>query len=130
MKFALLLSSRNRLPNTTIETAYNGIKRAVEGEGHSIMAMDAALTGNGSVETLDEAGNFAKFLRDNVGKYDGVILSLINFSEESTAALALSECKTPILLHAVSDEVGKMSIETRKDAYCGKLAFMSVFNTV
>lgn len=128
MRFALLLASRNNLPSATVETARNGVKQAVEKEGHSILEMDSSLTRNGSVETLQEAKNFAKFLQLSEGEYDGVIVSVLNFGEESAAAFALSGCKTPILLHAISDEIGKMGITTRRDAYCGKLAFMAVFN--
>jgi L-fucose isomerase-like protein len=56
-----------------------------------------------------------------------VILCLPNFGDETGAVSALQDCGVPILVHAYPDEMDKMGMETRRDAFCGKFSVMDVF---
>jgi L-fucose isomerase-like protein len=89
--------------------------------------MDASETRYGAVETVAEGEKYARFLKDNAGKYDGIIVSLPNFGDENGAVAALKDSGAPILIQAYPDELDKMSPETRRDAFCGKLSIMDVF---
>jgi len=79
------------------------------------------------VETREEALRYAAFLRENHGKFDGVILCLPNFGDETGALVALGEAGVPILIQAYPDELDKMAPESRRDAFCGKFSVMDVF---
>ena len=127
MKFALLFAARNTMPSETIHEHYLKIKTTVEKDGHELITMDSALTRNGGVETIEEAHNFAKFFRDNEGIIDGVIVTAMNFTEESATMIALRDCKVPILLNALADEMDKLDYYNCKAAFCGRLALMAMF---
>jgi L-fucose isomerase-like protein len=89
--------------------------------------MDAGTTPHGAVETADDGRKYARFLEQNRGKFDGVILCLPNFGDETGAVEALQSVVVPILVHAYPDELEKMSPDQRRDAFCGKLSIMDVF---
>ena len=65
--------------------------------GHDTLLLDREATRNGAVETPEEGAIYAEFLRENRGKYGGIILSLPNFGDENGAVAALKEADVPIL---------------------------------
>jgi L-fucose isomerase-like protein len=79
------------------------------------------------VETPQEGEIYANFLRANRGKFDGVIVCLPNFGDETGAVAALQEAGVPILIQAYPDEYERMSPALRRDAFCGKISIMDVF---
>ena len=89
--------------------------------------MEAEATRYGAVETPAEGEKYRKFLEAHRGQYDGVILCLPNFGDETGAVAALKEAGTPILIQAYPDEMDKMAPEVRRDAFCGKFSIMDVF---
>lgn len=125
MKFAVLFAARNKLPKEKIDCQRALIRAAAERQGHSIVTLDPSQTSNGGVETIEEAHAFAKLLRDNDGHIDGVIVAAMNFTEESATMIALRDCKTPILLNAIADEMGKLDYYNNRAAFCGRLALMA-----
>ncbi len=89
--------------------------------------VDESITKFGAVEGSGEGLKYAQFLKENRGKYDGVILCLPNFGDETGAIAALQDCGVPILIQAYPDELGKMGFADRRDAFCGKFSVMDVF---
>lgn len=73
---------------------------------------DVNMTKYGAVESRQDGQAYAKWLKMNEGKYDGVILSLPNFGDENGAIAALEECGVPILIQAYPDEIGKWILNT------------------
>ena len=90
--------------------------------------MDESATRYGAVETPEEGAGYARFLRNHAGEYDGVILSLPNFGDETGAVAALKDAGVPIMIQAYPDEMDKMGPALRRDAFCGKLSVMDVFH--
>jgi L-fucose isomerase-like protein len=127
MKFALFFGNRGFFPGELIESAREEVKEAVEKQGHEVLILPAELTRYGAVETSKEGRTYANFLKENEGRFDGVILSLPNFGDENGAIAALKDCGVPILIQAYPDEIGKMDFSHRRDAYCGKFSIMDVF---
>jgi L-fucose isomerase-like protein len=89
--------------------------------------MDNSLTRFGAVESPEEGRKYARFLDDNRGKFDGVILCLPNFGDETGAVSALQDAGVPIFILAYPDELDKMDFKHRRDAFCGKFSIMDVF---
>lgn len=87
-----------------------------------ILPEDATPTG--VVETAEDGKKCAKLFRDNAEKIDGIIVSLPNFSDEIGIITAISESKlnVPILVQACDDDVDKVDLKHRRDAFCGKLS--------
>jgi L-fucose isomerase-like protein len=79
------------------------------------------------VETPAEGRKFASFLKENQGKFEGVILCLPNFGDETGAVAALQDAGVPILVQAYPDTLDRMAPEVRRDSFCGKFSIMDVF---
>jgi len=125
--FALFFGNRGFFPASLIAEAREELPRLLKKWGHDVLMLEAEATRYGAVETSREGEVYANFLRQNRGKYGGVILCLPNFGDETGAVAALAEAGVPILIHAYPDDLDKMAPEVRRDAFCGKISVMDVF---
>jgi len=127
MTFALYFGNRGFFPGELIASARDEMTKAVTDAGYEYILMDEVLTKYGAIETIEDGKKYAAFLKENEGKFDGVILCLPNFGDENGAIAALRDCGVPILIQAYPDEIGKMDFSLRRDAFCGKFSIMDVF---
>jgi L-fucose isomerase-like protein len=125
--FALYFGNRGFFPEKLISGARQELTAALSGMGYGALLMDESLTRYGAIEGVDDGIQYARFLKANQGRYDGVILCLPNFGDETGAIAALQECGVPIFIHAYPDELDKMGFADRRDAFCGKFSVMDVF---
>ena len=128
MTYALYYGNRGFFPASLIAEAREEMPRALKAQGHEVLQMEADATRYGAVETPEEGRRYAEFLARNRGRYDGVILCLPNFGDETGAVAALREAGVPILVQAYPDEMDKMAPANRRDSFCGKLSVMDVFH--
>lgn len=128
MKFALYFGNRGFFPETLIAGAREEVSAAVTACGYEFLMPPLEMTRYGAVETREEGYEYAKWLKSHEGEYDGVIMSLPNFSDENGAVAALRDAGKPILIQAYPDEIGKMDFAHRRDSYCGKFSIEDVFN--
>jgi len=126
--FALFIGNRGFFPASLLAEARDELPRVLRELGHEVLMLSADATRHGAVETPREGEVYANFLRENRGKFGGVILSLPNFGDETGAIAALREAGVPILIHGYPDTMGKMAPAVRRDAFCGKLSIMDVFH--
>ena len=126
-RFALFFGNRGFFPAELIMKAREEISSVLKKLGHEVLMMEASATRHGAVSNKEDAVKYAKFLKSNEGKYDGVILTLPNFGDESSAVEALRAAGVPIFIHGYPDELNKMSPEFRRDSFCGKFSVMDVF---
>lgn len=125
--FALFFGNRGFFPASLIAEARETLPRVLGSLGHKTLMLEAEATRYGAVETTREGQVYAEFLRQHQGEFDGVILCLPNFGDETGAVAALKDANVPILVQAYPDELDKMSPALRRDAYCGKLSIGDVF---
>jgi len=125
--FALFFGTRGFFPASLIAGARKELPQRLKKWGHDVLMMDEKATRYGAVETTREGQVYANFLKRNQGKFNGVILSLPNFGDETGAVQALKEAEVPILIQAYPDEMDKMDPAHRRDAFCGKFSVMDVF---
>lgn len=125
--FALYFANRGFFPERLIAGAREEMTQAVTQAGYHYIMMESGETRNGAIETAEEGRKFAKFLEENKGKFDGVILSLPNFGDENGAVPAMLDANVPVLIQAYPDEIGKMDFDSRRDSYCGKFSIMDMF---
>jgi L-fucose isomerase-like protein len=81
-------------------------------------------TPNGAIETLKDAKICADLFNKNSKKIDGIIVILPNFGDELGVVntLKLSGLKVPVLVQACNDDINKVDIYGRRDAFCGKIS--------
>jgi L-fucose isomerase-like protein len=125
--FALFFGNRGFFPASLIAAARTEVTSVLTEWGYGVLALDAECTRHGAVETWREGEIYANFLRENRGRYDGVILVLPNFGDETGAVTALKDAGVPILVQAYPDDLNKMAPALRRDAFCGKISVMDMF---
>ncbi|MBN2355190.1 hypothetical protein JXO59_03705 [candidate division KSB1 bacterium] len=125
--FALFFGNRGFFPPSHQATARVELSAVLQKLGHQTLMLDASATRYGAVETPAEGEIYRNFLAAHRGEFDGVILCLPNFGDETGAVAALKDAGVPILIQAYPDEMDKMGPEVRRDAFCGKFSVMDVF---
>ena len=125
--FALYFGNRGFFPETLIAGARREMVAVLKKLGYSTLIMDENETPYGAVESPEDGAKYARFLETNRAKYDGVILCLPNFGDETGAISALRNAGVPIMIQAYPDELDKMGFNCRRDAFCGKFSVMDVF---
>jgi L-fucose isomerase-like protein len=78
----------------------------------------------GGVETFTEAQKCAALFRQHADKIDGILVVLPNFGDEKGVAetIKLSGLNVPVLIQAYPDDLDKMDVVNRRDAWCGKIS--------
>lgn len=125
--FAVIISAGIFFPPEFVPAARREVTKAIEKAGYQALMMSEESTGFGGIRTLEEGRQYAAFLEEHKGEYDGVILSLPNFGDENSAVLALRNSGVPILIQAYPDVIGEMDVKKRRDAFCGKMSIMNQF---
>src|SRR5664279_5269098 len=125
--FALYFGNRGFFPESLMASAREEITSVLKKLGYDYLLMDESATRFGAVEGTADGIKYAQFLESHRGQYDGVILCLPNFGDETGAIAALQDCGVPILIQAYPDELDKMGFSRRRDAFCGKFSIMDVF---
>ncbi len=126
-RFALFFGTRGFFPSSLIKGAREELPTSLKALGHETIMLEERATPHGAVETVREGERYAKFLRENKGKFGGVILCLPNFGDETGAVAALKDAGVPIFIQAYPDDLARMSPTERRDSFCGKLSIMDVF---
>ncbi len=88
-----------------------------------VIAPDEA-TPHGAVETIEHARMYANLFRENAERIDGILVILPNFGDELgiVQTLDLAKLNVPVMVQACNDEVDKVDVFSRRDAFCGKIS--------
>ena len=92
-----------------------GIKAVQLGENDSKL---------GGVETHNDARKCAELFRQHADEIDGVLVCLPNFGDEKGVAdtLKLAGLNVPVLIQGYPDDLNRLDVARRRDAYCGKIS--------
>jgi L-fucose isomerase-like protein len=90
---------------------------------HPVM-LDENATKLGGVETFQEAQTCAELFRQHADDIIGVLVVLPNFGDEKGVAetLKLAKLDVPVLIQAYPDDLDKLDVSRRRDAWCGKIS--------
>jgi L-fucose isomerase-like protein len=127
---AVIVSNRDFFPDSLVASGRQAVLSALKEANIEVIIPDEGTTNLGGVETYADAKRCAELLRDNRDRIDGVLVSLPNFGDERGVAdaLKLAGLNVPVLLHAFPDELDRMNVENRRDAFCGKISVANHFN--
>jgi L-fucose isomerase-like protein len=122
--FGLIVGTRGFFNPSLAANAREELVKKLDALGYHYLIMPKDATPNGAVETLKDAEKYARFFREHQDEIDGIIVVLPNFGDEQGVVETLSRSKlsVPVLVQACSDEVDKVSVAERRDAYCGKIS--------
>jgi len=125
----VIVGNRGFFPSHLCETGRADALAALEAAGIDAVALPVDATAFGAVESLADARACADLFKANAGRIDGVLVTLPNFGDERAVANTLrwAGLDVPVLVHAFTDDGGRMTIEHRRDSFCGK---MSVCNNL
>jgi len=124
MLFGIIVSSR-RFFNEKLST--DGRKKLLSKlnqMGYDYIVLNENEMDNGLVSSIEDAQKCVKLFKENKDKIKGIIVSLPNFGDEVAVSYAIqaSDLNVPVLVHAWDDDIDNMSVENRRDAFCGKLS--------
>ncbi|UCC64742.1 MAG: fucose isomerase [Anaerolineae bacterium] len=96
----------------------------LEKKGYDYVITSEEVTPCGAIETREHAKLCADLFRKNAARIDGVIVTLPNFGDELgiVQTLDMAGLDVPVLVQACDDEIGKLSVSERRDAFCGKFS--------
>ncbi|HEY64817.1 MAG TPA: fucose isomerase [Caldilineae bacterium] len=125
----VIIGNRGFFPSHLCREGRETILKVLEEEGIKAILLSPEDTEFGSVESLEDAEKCAALFKRHADEIDGVLVTLPNFGDERAVANALrwSGLNVPVLVHAFPDDATRMTVEYRRDSFCGK---MSVCNNL
>lgn len=120
----LVVGNRGFFPGSLVEEGRKRILNVLEKNGVRVVTLSPEQTRYGAVENLEDAEKCARLFKDHADEIDGIIVTLPNFGDERSAAMALrlSGLNVPVLIHGFPDELSKLDIKNRRDSFCGKIS--------
>jgi L-fucose isomerase-like protein len=120
----VVVGNRGFFPAHLCDTGRKEILATLEKLGFGVVILPTTATQFGAVESSQDARKCAELFRHNADKIDGLLITLPNFGDERGVANTLrwSGLKVPVLVHAFNDDPKTMTIQHRRDSFCGKFS--------
>ena len=126
MCFGIIIGTRAYFNSELAKDVRKQLLRTLADEGYDyvILPEDATPTGSSSIETREDGLKCAELFRQNRDRIDGIKVSLPNFGFEIGIinAISVADLNVPILVQACDDENDKVDLDSRRDAFCGKIS--------
>ena len=126
MCFGIIIGTRAYFNSELAKDVRKQLLKTLADEGYDyvILPEDATPTGSSSIETREDGLKSAELFRQNRDRIDGIIVSLPNFGFEIGIinAISVADLNVPVLVQACDDENDKVDLDSRRDAFCGKIS--------
>ena len=126
MCFGVIIGTRAYFNSELAKDVRAQLLKTLEEEGYDyvILPEDATPTGSSSIETREDGLLCAELFRQHRDEIDGIIVSLPNFGFEIGIinAISVADLNVPVLVQACDDENDKVDLDSRRDAFCGKIS--------
>lgn len=123
--FGLIIGTRAYFNSALAIDVRKTLLEELEKAGYGYVLLDEEDTPTGgSMETVEDGKKCATLFRKYRDEIDGIIVSLPNFGYEVGIINAISraELNVPVLVQACDDENDKVDLDSRRDAFCGKIS--------
>lgn len=122
--FGVIVGNRGFFAEDLAREGREEILQVLKTEGIRSIILPLKDSKTGAVETWEDAKKCARLFREAWDQIDGVLVSLPNFGEERAIAdaLRLSGLSVPVLIQAYPDDLSRMTMDCRRDSFCGKLS--------
>jgi L-fucose isomerase-like protein len=120
----VIIGNRDFFPDKLVATARTEIIDLFQKLNITSIMLNDADSKLGGVETFAEAQKCAALFKQHADEIDGILVVLPNFGDEKGVAetIKLSGLDVPVLIQAYPDDLGKMDVVNRRDAWCGKIS--------
>ena len=127
--FGLIVGTRGFFNADLAKDGKKRLTSTLDALGYDYLILPEEATPTGCVETTEDGRKCAAFFKENAEKIDGIVVTLPNFGDELGIVNAIhgADLKVPVLLQAEDDDVDKVDVKHRRDAFCGKLSVSNNF---
>ncbi|MDN3669330.1 L-fucose/L-arabinose isomerase family protein [Echinicola jeungdonensis] len=120
----VIIGNRDFFPDKLVSEARADILDCLKKLNINPVILDDQETKLGGVETFQEAVKCAELFRQHRDEIMGILVVLPNFGDERGVAetLKLAGLNVPVLVHGYPDDLNKLDVARRRDAWCGKIS--------
>jgi L-fucose isomerase-like protein len=120
----VIIGNRDFFPDKLVATARTEVINLFAKLNITPIILSDADSKLGGVETFAEAQKCAALFKQHADEIDGILVVLPNFGDEKGVAetIKLSGLNVPVLIQAYPDDLNKMDVINRRDAWCGKIS--------
>lgn len=120
----VIIGNRDFFPDKLVGECRSDLVEAFNKAGIKPIMLDENATKLGGVETFQEAQACAALFKRHADEIIGVLVVLPNFGDEKGVAetLKLANLDVPVLVQAYPDDLDKLDVARRRDAWCGKIS--------
>jgi L-fucose isomerase-like protein len=120
----VIVGNRGFFPDHLAVSGRKKILEVLDKAGIRSVIVGERETNCGAITTLPEVRLCAQLFRQHREEIDGILVTLPNFGEERAIAdtLRLADLNVPVLIQAFPDDPNSMSIDNRRDSFCGKMS--------
>jgi L-fucose isomerase-like protein len=124
ISLGVIVGNRDFFPDKLVGESRADLILAFQKAGVKPIMLDEQETKLGGVETFQEAQKCADLFKRHADEIIGVLVVLPNFGDEKGIAetLKLSRLHVPVLIQAYPDDLHKLDVARRRDAWCGKIS--------
>jgi len=121
---AVIYGNRDFFPDHLVTEARADIAKVFAKFGLKAIQLGESDSKLGGVESHADARKCAELFRKHAGEIDGVLVILPNFGDEKGVAdtLKLSKLNVPVLIQGYPDDLKRLNVARRRDAFCGKIS--------
>jgi L-fucose isomerase-like protein len=120
----VIIGNRDFFPDKLVAEARTEIVALFEKLNITPILLTDADTKLGGVETFKEAQHCAELFKKHAADIQGILVVLPNFGDEKGVAetIKLANLNVPVLVQGYPDDLNKMDVVNRRDAWCGKIS--------
>jgi L-fucose isomerase-like protein len=120
----VIIGNRDFFPDKLVAEARTDILDLLKKLKITAILLSDADSKLGGVETFADAQKCAALFKQHAAAIEGILVVLPNFGDEKgvAEAIKLSGLNVPVLIQACPDDLGKMDVVNRRDAWCGKIS--------
>ncbi|MEZ5721542.1 MAG: hypothetical protein R3D59_07650 [Paracoccaceae bacterium] len=129
VSLGVVIGSRAFFSPAPCKRARDEVLAQLDKLGIDAVTLPFEATANGAVQSVADARLYAEHFKQHRDEIDGLVICLPNFGDEIAVAELVNRAKldVPILLQASNDEIDKVDVHSRRDAFCGKLSVANNF---
>jgi len=120
----IIIGNRDFFPDQLVTEARRDLVALGDSLDIELVLLDENASKLGAVETWQHAKACADLFSRHRDRIEGVLVCLPNFGDEKGVAdtLKLAALDVPVLVQAYPDDLEKLHVARRRDAFCGKIS--------